>query len=184
MCNRYAAKFALLIVVFACLATKQVAGQTETANPAAAPRKLALLIGINQYKYSDPKHGFHNLHGCINDIQRMRTLLIGKFGFKPEEVKMLQDSQATHQGIISAIQTFLINQVKPGDIVVIHFSGHGSQASDPLKINQLDETIVPYDSRDPQGKVSDITGDELAGYISQLSAKTKFVTVNFPCRFT
>jgi len=177
MFKRSAVLFVLLVTVFAFLARIRAADQSETPIPGQAPRKLALLVGINTYKYSNPKQGFYNLHGCINDIQRMRNLLIGKFGFKPEDVKMLQDSQATHQGILSAIESFLINQVKPGDIVVIHFSGHGSQASDPLKINQLDETIVPYDSRDPQGKISDITGDELAGYISQLSAKTKFVTV-------
>ena len=177
MIKQIGAVLLLVIGVLASSTIKQDSSQTRASTPAVSPRKLALLVGINKYKYSDPKNGFYNLHGCINDIHRMRTLLIGKFGFKADDVKMLPDEQATHQGILDAIQSFLINQAHSGDIVVIHFSGHGSQASDPSKINQLDETIVPYDSRDPQGKVLDITGDELAKYVSELSAKTKFVTV-------
>jgi hypothetical protein len=157
--------------------TRRDSHVNETPHPDTPHRKLALLIGINKYKYSDPKIDFYNLHGCLNDIHKMRNLLIGKFQFKPDDVKMLANEQATHDGILNTIRSFLIDQTNPGDIVVIHFSGHGSQASDPSKINQLDETIVPYDSRDPQGKVSDITGDELAKYVSELSAKTKFVTV-------
>jgi hypothetical protein len=171
---------AILLLLAGFLANptiRQDSSRPGASTPTVSPRKLALLIGINKYKYSDPKNGFYNLHGCINDIHRMRNLLIGKFGFKSDDVKLLPDDQATHQGILNAIQSFLRDQAKSGDIVVIHFSGHGSQASDPSKINQLDETIVPYDSRDPQGKVSDITGDELATYVSELSAKTKFVTV-------
>lgn len=155
---------------------KQIANQAAQT-PTSEPRKLALLIGINRYKYSDPKKGFYNLEGCINDIHRMKNLLIGKFGFKAGDIKMLADEEATHQNILDAIRSFLTNQARSDDVVVIHFSGHGSQASDPAKINQLAETIVPYDSRDPEGKVSDITGDELAKYVSELSAKTKFVTI-------
>src|SRR5262249_22102004 len=38
------------------------------------------------------------------------------------------------------------------------------------------ETIVPYDSRDPQGKVFDISGAELHGLLVQLAQKTQNVT--------
>src|SRR5258708_26693927 len=155
MTKQFGALLLLVVGFFASPITRQDSSHAAAPNATASPRKLALLIGINKYKYSDPKIGFYNLHGCINDIHKMKTLLIGKFGFKADDVKMLPDEEATHKGIVDAIQSFLIDQAKSGDIVVIHFSGHGSQASDPSTVNQLDETIVPYDSRDPQGNVPD-----------------------------
>src|SRR5947209_2282177 len=44
------------------------------------------------------------------------------------------------------------------------------------QISRLDETIVPYDSRDPEGKVFDISGAELHALLVQLAAKTNNVT--------
>src|SRR5258708_7828652 len=44
------------------------------------------------------------------------------------------------------------------------------------QISRLDETIVPYDSRDPEGKVFDISGAELHPLLVQLAAKTTSIT--------
>lgn len=145
------------------------------AAPARPPTKWALLVGINNYKYPDR---ISPLAGSINDVEDMRQVLIGKFEFSPDNILVLKDAQATHAAIINAIQTHLIAQAQPGDIVVFHFSGHGSQMPDASgkKISNLDETIVPYDSRDPEGKVFDISGAELHALLVQLAAKTKNVT--------
>ena len=43
-------------------------------------------------------------------------------------------------------------------------------------ISGLDETIVPYDSRDPAGKVFDISGAELHPLLVQLAQKTRNLT--------
>jgi hypothetical protein len=148
-------------------------GNTNTRQ--GSPKKRALLVGINNYKYSDK---IPSLSGSINDVEDMRTLLIGKFEFPPENILVLQDAAATHAGIIGAIQTHLIAKTQPGDIVVFHYSGHGSQMPDVTKkrISGLDETIVPYDARDEAGKVFDISGAELHGLLLQLAAKTKNIT--------
>jgi hypothetical protein len=139
------------------------------------PRKLALLVGINTYKYSDR---ISTLAGSLNDVEEMRQVLVGKFEFAPENILVLKDAQATHAGIISAIQNHLIAQAQPGDIVVFDYSGHGSQMKDLTgkMINGMDETIVPWDSRDPAGKVFDISGAELHPLLLQLAKKTKNVT--------
>lgn len=143
--------------------------------PPPEPSKLALLVGINNYKYPDR---VSPLAGSINDVEDMRQVLIGKFEFPPENILVLKDAQATHAAIIEAIQTHLIAKAHPGDIVVFHYSGHGSEMPDVThkKISGLDETIVPYDSRDPAGKVFDISGAELHGLLLQLTAKTTNVT--------
>src|SRR5215813_226382 len=137
--------------------------------------KLALLVGINNYKYSDR---ISPLAGSINDIEEMRQLLIGKFEFPSENVLVLKDAQATHVAIINAIQSHLIAKAQPGDIVVFDYSGHGSQMKDATgkMPNGLDETIVPHDSRDPAGKVFDISGAELHPLLLQLAKKTKNLT--------
>ncbi len=148
---------------------------TLPATAPNAPGKFALLVGINNYKYPDK---VSPLAGSINDVEAMRQLLIGKFEFSPENVLTLTDSQATHAAIIAAIQTQLIAKARPGDIVVFHYSGHGSQMKDVTgkMISGLDETIVPYDSRDPAGRVFDISGAELHPLLLQLATKTKNVT--------
>ncbi len=143
--------------------------------PSRAPTKWALLVGINNYKYADR---ISPLAGSINDVEDMRQVLIGKFEFPPENILVLEDSQATHAGIVNALETHLIAKSQAGDIVVFHYSGHGSQMKDVTgkQISRLDETIVPYDSRDPEGKVFDISGAELHALLVQLAAKTSNVT--------
>ena len=149
--------------------------QTHTTGAGGARNKRALLIGINDYKYPDR---VPSLAGSINDVEDMKALLIGKFEFPPENVLVLKGPQATHAGIINAIKNHLIAKAGKDDIVVFHYSGHGSQMKDVTgkRINALDETIVPYDSRDPAGQVFDISGAELHGLLLQLAAKTKNIT--------
>src|SRR5258708_30180212 len=155
-----------------------VAGQPAPQSSSSSthtPTKLALLVGINDYQHPEQ---VSPLAGSINDVEDMRQVLIGKFEFPPENILVLKDSEATHAGIVNALQTHLIAKAQAGDIVVFHYSGHGSQMKDVTgkQISRLDETIVPYDSRDPEGKVFDISGAELHALLVQLAAKTNNVT--------
>lgn len=92
---------------------------------------------------------------------------------------MLENEQATHRNIIDTIQNHLIAKAKKGDVIILHFSGHGSQVKDDSgdEIDELDETLVPYDSRTPG--VFDITDDEINGLIGQLAQKTNNITLIF-----
>src|SRR5215510_6482808 len=115
---------ALAIVFTLSTATSGLRAVSKTRSQApssSAPNKRALLVGINKYKYSNV---IPTLSGSINDVEDMKALLIGKFGFPPENVQVLTDEKATHLGIVSAIETHLINKTQPGDIVVFHYSGH------------------------------------------------------------
>ena len=159
--------FTIALMLCACTGSQP---SSEASNPAsttvapaqspggASPKKLALLIGINTYKYPDR---VSPLAGSINDVEDMRRVLVEKFQFPPENILILKDSQATHAGIIEAIKGHLIAKAQQGDIVVLHYSGHGSQMKDITgkMISGVDETIVPYDPRDPQGKVFDISAE-------------------------
>jgi Caspase domain/Domain of unknown function (DUF4384) len=100
----------------------------------AAPttRKLALLVGINQY------HG-NGLNGCLTDVELQRELLMHRFGFQSRDVLTLTDQKATRSHIESAFTEHLIKQANPGDIVVIHFSGYGSL----IKLGNTADDVQP-----------------------------------------
>ncbi|MBE9124991.1 MULTISPECIES: caspase family protein [unclassified Coleofasciculus] len=109
------------------------------------PRKLALLVGINDYPKSDR---FRNLYGCLNDVELQQQLLIHRFGFNKNDILTLTNTQASRQGILDAFNEHLVKQSKPGDVVVFHFSGHGSEVFDPNPIDpnyKLNSTFVPAD---------------------------------------
>lgn len=144
----------------------------------STPRKLALLVGINQYSGKIPL-----LEGCVNDVLLQRELLIHRFGFNPKDILTVTDTQATRKGILTAFEEHLIKQAKPGDVVVFHFSGHGSRISDKpscdeiaLKLSDVctNSTLMPIDSR-TQGAVRDIMGHTLFLLMSAL--KTENVTL-------
>ena len=119
------------------------------------PTRRALLIGINAYKAVPP------LSGCVNDVLRMQQILKSKYGFT--QFHKLTDAQATRAAIVAAFKR-IVAEAGPGDIVYVHFSGHGSQcrdfSGDEKKTDRLDETLIPVNGRTPG--VRDITDDEIA----------------------
>ena len=103
--------------------------------------RKALLVGINDYK------GVSDLRGCVNDILDMHFSLRSLFNFQTREIRVLTDSRATKANIIHRLK-WLVDGAKPGDFLVFHFSGHGSQIRDrdgDELVDHLDELICPYD---------------------------------------
>ncbi|MBD2259323.1 caspase family protein [Pseudanabaena sp. FACHB-2040] len=146
-------------------------------------RKLALLVGINEYPAE-----VTSLRGCLNDVRMQRELLVHRFGFSPNDILILTDAAATRQNILDAFESHLIAQAQPGDGVVFHFSGHGSLVRDPDPIalpegagydgvEGYNGTMLPYDARTNtrDSQVNDIMGKTLFLLMSAL--KTDQVTV-------
>ncbi|MBD2194929.1 MULTISPECIES: caspase family protein [Calothrix] len=131
-------------------------------------RKLALLVGINEYQ-DIPK-----LYGCVNDVQLQQELLIHRFGFNPQDIVTLTDRQATRKGILTAFEDHLIKQAKPGDVVVFHFSGHGSRVRDRDRdaADGLNSTIVPIDATLPPGY------PQQAGPVQHIMGHTLFLLMS------
>lgn len=127
------------------------------------PRKLALLVGVNRYPESDR---FLNLRGAATDAEMQRQLLISRFRFHPSDICVLSDEAdfpPTRDNILTAFDEHLIQQAKPGDVVVFHFSGHGSRVLDPDPIHEddLNSTFVPGDAAGDAEYVDDIMGRTL-----------------------
>jgi hypothetical protein len=140
--------------------------------------KWALLIGIDHYVHL----GEHlQLAGCANDVETMAQLLIDRFDFPPDHVIQLTNETATRAAILAAMDR-LIAQVGRGDGVVVHYSGHGSQAPslDPDEVDGKDETILPHDTgRAGDLPNLDIHDKEIHVFLDRLTAMTENVTLIF-----
>jgi hypothetical protein len=131
----------------------------------------ALLIGINAYERLPA------LRGSINDVETMKAILVTRFGFPKENIRVLTDRQATRAGLLKALHE-LVDEAEPQDTVYIHYSGHGSRAPDLSgdEPDHMDETICPQDARTPG--VADITDDELDAIISRLKVSSAVVVLD------
>jgi len=105
-------------------------------------KKYALIIAVGNY---DPATKWNTLSSA-NDIPLIKGTLL-KQGFAENDITVLQDQNATKQGILSAFNN-LKSRISPGDIVVIHYSGHGQQIFDDGtdEADGLDEALVPYNA--------------------------------------
>jgi hypothetical protein len=148
------------------------------SNRAEKRHKWALLIGVNKYKFP----GINQLQGCVNDVELMSKILQENFGFPADHITLLRDEQATRDGILAAMDA-LVDCVGQEDIVVIHYSGHGSQMTDREgdEKDGLDETIVPHDSGRSPYPNRDITDDEIYLRLLGLGEKTPHITLIFDC---
>src|SRR5579863_8965314 len=162
---------------FRVLAT--IAALCFTANLAAAePGRRALLVGINKYQWSgavhkDPAQDFQNLAGAAGDAIWLKSILTSKYGFHDEDVVVLTDAAATRDAILTNFRSHLIAKSAPGDVALFYFAGHGSRRKAGADI---EDTLVPGDSRDPEGKVFDILSSELHTLFVAVVAKTQNVT--------
>ena len=110
---------------------------------AIAKNRHALVIGVGEYPVSS---GWSPIHGD-NDVQLVKNALLRQ-GFLSSEIITLSNSQATKGSIISAIKE-IESSVKSGDVVYIHFSGHGQQITDLNgdEKDGFDEAWIPYDAK-------------------------------------
>jgi hypothetical protein len=103
--------------------------------------RKALLIGINQYE------NVTSLKGCGNDVFNLSGVLREFAGFDSAEVRAVAHDRATKKRIEDRID-WLLSGAKAGDLLVLHFSGHGSQVRDRNQnelSDDLDEILCPYD---------------------------------------
>lgn len=122
------------------------------------PRKLAMLVGINDYPFASG-----NLRGCLTDVELQYELLVNIFGFNPKDIVRVTSGSAlrpTRETILQVFRDHLIDQAQPGDIVVFHYSGHGSRVADREPLNPqtpLIGTLVPMDANQASNVVNHIT---------------------------
>ncbi len=110
---------------------------------AIAAERWAIVVGIGNYPQSS---GWRLING--DKYLGLVVPMLKKNGFPVGHITILANEQATKENIKNAIHTLLAN-LRSGDIVYFHFSGHGQLVTD---VNGdegdygYDESIVPYDA--------------------------------------
>eukprot|EP00268_Persea_americana_P046191 TRINITY_DN4750_c0_g1_i8.p1 TRINITY_DN4750_c0_g1~~TRINITY_DN4750_c0_g1_i8.p1 ORF type:complete len:360 (+),score=41.10 TRINITY_DN4750_c0_g1_i8:167-1246(+) len=123
--------------------------------PSPYGRKRAVICGIS---YRNTRS---ELKGCINDARCMRYLLIHRFKFPESCIIMLTEEEndcykiPTIHNLRMALH-WLVQGCQPGDSLVFHYSGHGSQKRNYTgdEVDGYDETLCPLDF-ETQGMIID-----------------------------
>ena len=100
----------------------------------------AVLCGINNYQT------ISDLRGCINDVKNISDLLTQVYNFEPAQIHQLTDDKVT-KAAIKREYDWLLSEARPGDRLVLHFSGHGSYVPDDNgdEPDGVDEITCLYD---------------------------------------
>lgn len=133
-------------LVAALLSSQAPPQRPPATTTAASGKKRAVLIGIN-YRGQRSELG-----GCITDTRYMHYCLTRRFGFRKDDILMLNEEQRnpyqipTKANIYRAMQ-WLVASAAPGDSLVFMYSGHGDQVRDYSgeETDGLCETILPLD---------------------------------------
>jgi hypothetical protein len=141
-------------------------------------RLYALLVGINEYP-----EGIPTLKGSINDIENVNDYLKNHFNHYDLQIETLINSQAARANIIELIRNHLC-KAGPNDVVLFHFSGHGSRVIAPKGFEKYEpdgkhETLICYDSRTDNGL--DLVDKELAVLFSEVAAENPHILAVFDC---
>ena len=102
---------------------------------AHAAARHAVLIGTDyQYENQDCQSSADGrcarpLRGPHNDVEALKTVLTGRYGFAADRVTTLIGAEATKQAILETL-TGLAATTQPGDLLFIYFSGHGTSGFD------------------------------------------------------
>ena len=147
-----------------------------------AQTKRALVIGLGEQQ----DKAWNKINGD-KDVPLVQGMLKNA-GFK--SVTTLVNRQATKTGIIGAFKKMTAS-CKQGDVVYVHYSGHGQQMTDVHNDEKdgLDECWIPYDAYRKVSKTyhgeKHLTDDELNVYLNvirnKIGARGKLLVVIDAC---
>ena len=118
-----------LLLCFSPLSAQEERGMRVVREPetgrdiAVYAESWAILIGINRYQNAN------SLSYAVADAESVRSLLIRKYGFRPDRLTLLTDEKATKKGITDAFAKML--ETSTEDRVIVFFAGHGTQIDLP-----------------------------------------------------
>lgn len=144
-----------------------------------AQSKRALLVGISNYSTNSTTQ-WTDIHGT-NDVELIASTL------KSQKFKITKviNKQATAKRIREELSK-LVRSCRAGDVVYVHFSGHGQPFEDKSGDEEdgWDESVIPYDAQKTYCKgtyegTNHILDDELYGYFNKI--RTKVGAKGFLC---
>ena len=121
----------------------------------------ALIIGINQYKIASP------LKYAKSDAEAIAKILVNKFGFNNDNIRILLDDRATRHSIMGSFLSFANPRIDQNDRLLIFYAGHGHTIT-----GNRGEVgfLIPFDG-DPNDLSTLIRWDELTRNTELIPAK-------------
>ncbi|KAL6825568.1 caspase domain-containing protein [Trichoderma sp. SZMC 28015] len=162
------------------------------ADISSLPKKRwAILIGLDYYRHGEC------LRGCVRDVSKMKEYL--EAGVDPVDITILtasapddsssrlpsgnQDSWPTSSNVIKTLRR-LIDCAKKGDLVYIHYSGHGAREKSSAKsAHQLGNLALVLFENNEHG-ISYFKGDTLVSCFNRMVKQGLLVTVVLDCCFS
>jgi hypothetical protein len=162
----------------------------------------ALLIGIDAYPRGTGPDGalYRSLRGCVRDILEVERFLLRDAGVSRGRItRLLAPDNAsgaeaapepaklpTYANIVAAWLA-VIEAAQPGDIVYIHYAGHGGRARTLFpaikRETKLDDSIAPCDINDrAAGKY--LRDVEIGALLAKSAKKGVLATLVLDCCFS
>lgn len=168
------------------------------------PQHWFALIGVDFYmpaaggpRLDAENHPvcFPSLRGCVRDVEQVREYIISQLKVDPSRIYTLTSTGTengsepkekttdlpTYGNIVSLFER-IADEAQAGDIVCIHYSGHGARVKtsyqDLKGPNGLDEAIIPPDIACGGQYLLDV---EIAILLYAMTKKRLIVTVVLDC---
>jgi hypothetical protein len=129
------------------------------------PRLFSLIVGIDDYPFVQP------LRGCVNDARLIEATV------RPiaTRLTLLIGSEATRGNFLRAWDA-MANEARPGDTLLITFSGHGGQEPERRRGNEADgrdETLIfhAFHRERRPNNAERVIDDELGDRFSRTGAR-------------
>jgi formylglycine-generating enzyme required for sulfatase activity len=126
----------------------------------------ALVVGIDDYAGT----GFPSLEYAVADARAVARILVERYGFEQQNVKLLLDDGATKNALEDALEDWAcdVDRVSEEDLFVLFFAGHGETRSAGRRGSR--GYLVPADGQ--RGEWSTLLGmDDFEGVSELIPAK-------------
>lgn len=156
--------------------------------PEGSARKFALLIGIDRYD----SYAAQDLEGCVEDVRLVEAYLKATVHIPEANISKLTSPATTSLQELSsgrpdlksveAAFTRLASDMKKGDFLYIHYSGHGVRLPTiftVLKNGNEDEALILLGKT--KGQVGYLRDVEMAYLLSKITDRGATVTVVLDC---
>lgn len=172
------------LVVIGLVGAGSPAGHPPSSRP---PRHVALLIGISDYQNFTPTGppGQTDLNGPRNDLPLMQSVLRSRLFADPADVRVLSDSAASRAGIMAGFHWLLERASDPNDVVVVFYSGHGTNAPDAngdesrvTPGDRKDEALVPWDAAQIHNPGQLIVDDQISAWLDSLPTRNVTIIID------
>ena len=161
------AKIADVPVAAAATGAAAVVAEPEVPIEVRQPDALALVIGIEEYRYA-PAASF-----AENDAGMIRKYLVERLGFDPQRVLFRVGTEATRGEFERALSAdgWLARRTTPASDVVVYFAGHGGcdWESGPV--------LLPQDI-DPEYPAMGLPLDQLYKRVSALGGRSATIVLD------